>query len=130
MISKCPSSFVALCALGVVLATVGCKDKSASSATPAAADAAPTDADPNAAASSEAGTSIAAARTDLKAGKVDDAAAKLAALQMQRATFSTAQAKDYRQALSDAYDQAIEAAQKGDPKARAAIDLLRSAAPR
>jgi hypothetical protein len=73
---------------------------------------------------------ISSARSSLKAGNVDDAAAKLAQLQLQRASFNAQQAKDYRQALSEAYDRAMEAAQRGDPKAQAAIQLLRSAAPR
>jgi hypothetical protein len=82
--------------------------------------------------SSSPGTSavISEARNALQAGQVDEAAAKLAQLQMQRATFTAREAKDYRQALSDAYDRAIEAAQRGDPKAEAAIKLLRAAAPR
>ena len=73
---------------------------------------------------------ISAARNLLKAGNVDEAAAKLAQLRIQGATFNAQQAKDYRQALSEAYDRAIEAAQRGDPKAQTAIQLLRAAAPR
>jgi len=73
---------------------------------------------------------ISAARNLLKAGNVDEAAAKLAQLRIQGATFNAQQAKDYRQALSEAYDRAIEAAQHGDPKAQTAIQLLRAAAPR
>jgi hypothetical protein len=61
---------------------------------------------------------------------VDDAAAKLAQLQLQGASFDTQQAKDYRQALSETYDRAIEAAQRGDPKGQAALQLLRAAGPR
>ncbi len=73
---------------------------------------------------------ISAARNSLKAGQVDEAAARLAQLQMQSATFNAQQAKDYRQTLSEAYDRAIEAAQRGDPKAQAALQLLRAASPR
>jgi hypothetical protein len=73
---------------------------------------------------------ISAARNLLKTGNVDEAAARLAQLQIQGATFNAQQAKDYRQALSEAYDRAIEAAQRGDPKAQTAIQLLRAAAPR
>jgi hypothetical protein len=75
-------------------------------------------------------TVISAARASLKEGAVDEAAAKLAQLQIQRAVFNAQQAKDYRQALSEAYDHAIEAAQRGDPRAQAALQLLRAAAPR
>jgi len=73
---------------------------------------------------------ITAARTLLKSGNVEEAAAHLASLQLQGASFSAQQAKDYRRALSEAYDRAIEAAQRGDPKAQAALQLLRAAGPR
>lgn len=73
---------------------------------------------------------IESARNSLKAGNVDDAAAKLAQLQVQGAKFNAKQAKDYRQALSEAYDRAIEGAQRGDPRAQAALQLLRAAGPR
>src|SRR5438132_13531676 len=54
---------------------------------------------------------ITSARNLLKAGNVDEAAAQLARLQLQGASFNAQQAKEYRQALSEAYDRAIEAAQ-------------------
>ena len=73
---------------------------------------------------------ISSARNLLKTGNVDEAAARLAQLRIQGARFNAQQAKDYRQALSEAYDRAIEAGQRGDPKAQAAIELLRAAAPR
>jgi len=73
---------------------------------------------------------ITAARTLLKSGNVEEAAAQLARLQVQGASFSAQQAKDYRQALSEAYDRAIEAAQRGDPRAQTALQLLRAAGPR
>jgi hypothetical protein len=73
---------------------------------------------------------ISSARDSLKAGNVDEAAARLAQLQLQGASFNAQQARDYRQALSDAYDRAIEAAQRGDPKGETALKLLRAAAPR
>jgi len=76
------------------------------------------------------GEAISSARDYLKADKVDDAAAKLAQLQLQGASFDTQQAKDYRQTLSETYDRAIEAAQRGDPKGQAALQLLRAAGPR
>ena len=66
----------------------------------------------------------------LKAGNVDEAAARLAQLQLQRASFNAQQAKEYRQALSEAYDRAIEGVQRGDPKAQVALQLLRAAGPR
>ena len=76
------------------------------------------------------GEAISSARDYLKADKVDDAAARLAQLQMQGASFDKQQAKDYRQALSEAYDRAIEAAQRGYPKGQTALQLLRAAGPR
>ena len=73
---------------------------------------------------------ISSARNLLKAGNVDEAAARLAQLQLQGASFTSQQAKDYRQALSEAYDRAIEGVQRGDPRAQAALQLLRAAGPR
>src|SRR5947199_6395667 len=73
---------------------------------------------------------ITSARNLLKAGNVDEAAAQLARLQLQGASFNAQQAKDYRLALSEAYDRAIEAAQRGDPKGQAALQMLRAAGPR
>ena len=73
---------------------------------------------------------ITSARNLLKSGNVDEAAAQLARLQLQGASFNAQQAKDYRQALSEAYDRAIESVQRGDPKGQAALQLLRAAGPR
>lgn len=118
------------CAVVVWLTLAGCSKNGpdSSSAAPEAAPAAqPAPSTPEARVTTEA---LSAARSSLKAGNVDEAAAKLAQLQMARAAFNAQQAKDYRQALSDAYDQAIEAAQRGDPRAQAALQLLRAAAPR
>jgi hypothetical protein len=95
----------------------------------AAADETPPETAP-ATATQTPGEAISSARDYLKANKVDDAAAKLAQLQLQGASFDTQQAKDYRQALSETYDRAIEAAQRGDPKGQAALQLLRAAGPR
>ena len=111
----------------VFLTLTGCSSKKetpAAAATPAPA--------PEAAASGANATTevISAARNSIKSGNVDEAAAKLAQLQMQRAAFNSQQAKDYRQAMSEAYDRAIEAAQRGDPRAQAALQLLRAAGPR
>ena len=126
-----------ICALAMLAALAfpiltGCHSKSQ-------APAATSDATPNPTAAQEAepasvptitSDAISSARKSLKAGDVDEAAARLAQLQVQRASFNAQQAKDYRQALSEAYDRAIEAAQRGDPKAQAALQLLRAAAPR
>ena len=116
----------------VLLAGAGCNSKEA----PAPASAAPVvpAAAPESAAAYATNNSptevITAARTLLKSGNVEEAAAHLASLQLQGASFSAQQAKDYRQALSEAYDRAIEGVQRGDPKAQAALQLLRAAGPR
>jgi hypothetical protein len=73
---------------------------------------------------------IRVARELLKSGQVDDAAARLAQMQVQGTSFDAAQARDYRQAYSEAYDRALEAIQRGDPRGEAALQLLRIAAPR
>jgi len=95
----------------------------------AAADETPQEAAPATTAQTP-GEAISSARDYLKADKVDDAAAKLAQLQLQGTSFNKQQAKDYRQVLSETYDRAIEAAQRGDPKGQTALQLLRAAGPR
>lgn len=124
------SAHWSLSLVGVLaLFVTGCNDSKQSSdaSAPGAGAAAKASETP---ASSETSTALSAARADLKSGHVDQAAAKLAALRVNQASFDAQQAKDFRQAMSDAYDQAEEAASKGDAKAQAAIQLLRAAAPR
>ncbi|MBM3836001.1 MAG: hypothetical protein FJ403_22600 [Verrucomicrobia bacterium] len=113
----------------VCLLLSGCGSKETSPEPTAAAPSTPASAQDNATPAGPA-EAISAARSSLKAGKVDEAAAKLAQLQLQRASFNAQQAKDYRQALSEAYDRAIEAMQRGDPNAQATLQLLRAAQPR
>lgn len=119
------------CALVLCLAMIsslissGCRPRpDASSETVPARDSA----DNTTVDSSSAG--IRAARDLLQAGKVDDAAARLAQLQTQAAEFDAAQARDFRQAYSEAYTRAIEAIERGDPRGEAALRLLRVAGPR
>jgi hypothetical protein len=118
----------------VLLAASGCNSREAPAVAPAGEAPVVPAAVPESAAAYATNNSpaagIAVARTQLKAGNVEEAAAQLARLQAQGASFNAQQAKDYRQALSEAYDRAIEAAQRGDPKGQAAIQLLRAAAPR
>jgi hypothetical protein len=111
----------------LILLTFGCSSKNESAA-PAASTAATEAA--GSAADQTSTDGIAAARNSLKAGNVDEAAAKLAQLQLQRASFNAQQAKDYRQTYSEAYDRVMEGIQRGDPNAQAALQLLRAAAPR
>ena len=116
----------------LLLSTAGCNSRNDSAVSPPTSEAVPAAAqEPTASvATNSPTTAITAARNSLKAGNVDEAAAKLAQLQLQGASFNAQQAKDYRQALSEAYDRAIEAAQRGDPKGQAALQLLRAAGPR
>jgi hypothetical protein len=117
----------------VLLAWAGCSSKDEPAVAPTrAAQALPAAAQEPAApyATNSPTEAITSARNLLKAGNVDEAAAQLARLQIQGASFNAQQAKEYRQALSEAYDRAIEAAQRGDPKAQTALQLLRAAGPR
>jgi len=121
------------CAASVLLASAGCGSKSEPTVAPVnTAQAVPAAAqEPAVPLATKSPTEvISSARTQLKAGNVDEAAAQLARLQVQGASFNAQQAKDYRQALSEAYDRAIEAVQRGDPKGQAALQLLRAAGPR
>ncbi|MCI0540344.1 MAG: hypothetical protein L0Z50_34510 [Verrucomicrobiales bacterium] len=115
----------------IVLVLAGCraKDESPAAAAPMAPDIPPAE-DSAAPAGPPTSAAISSVRDSLKSGNVDEAAARLAQLQLHGASFNAQQAKDYRQAISDAYDRAIEAAQRGDPKGEAALKLLRAAAPR
>ena len=70
------------------------------------------------------------ARKRMEDGRVDEAAARLAQLQLQGATFDRQQALNYRRALDEAWDRAIEAIERGDPRGEAALKLLRAAGPR
>jgi hypothetical protein len=117
----------------VLLARAGCSSKVEPAVAPSgAAQAVPAAAqEPAAPFATNSPTEVmTSARNLLKAGNVDEAAAQLARLQFQGASFNAQQAKDYRQTLSEAYDRAIEAVQRGDPKGQAALQLLRAAGPR
>ena len=117
----------------ILLASAGCSSKKEPDVAPSSAlQTVPAAAQESAAtfATNSATEVITSARNLLKAGNVDEAAAQLARLQLQGASFNAQQAKDYRQALSEAYDRAIEGVQRGDPKAQAALQLLRAAGPR
>src|SRR5688572_7729453 len=62
----------------------------------------------------------------LASGAYDSAAAQLLEMRARGKEFSDQEAALYRKALNDAYLQALEAAQKGDPRAKAAIELIRA----
>lgn len=62
----------------------------------------------------------------LQAGEYDTAAAQLLGMRASGKQFSEAEAAQYRQLLNDAYIQALEPAQKGDARAKAAIEMIRA----
>jgi hypothetical protein len=80
--------------------------------------------------SKTASTKLAPVNDSLKSGAFDDAAAQLLALQNSGQNFTPKEAADYRQAMNDAYTRALEAAEKGDQRAIAALQMLRASKPR
>lgn len=63
---------------------------------------------------------------EIKAGKYDDAAAKLMGLRASGRTFNDKEGAEFRRALNDAYSQAVEAAAKGDPRGKVAMEMIRA----
>ena len=59
-------------------------------------------------------------------GDVDKAAAGLVRMRMKGAQFSSDEAAAYRDSLSIAYDKALELADDGDAKGKAAMKILQS----
>ena len=74
--------------------------------------------------------SFSAVNDSLKAGAVDDAAARLFNMRASGRQFSQSEAVEYRKALDQAYTRALEAAEKGDPRAEAALKMIRAATAR
>jgi hypothetical protein len=66
----------------------------------------------------------------LKAGALDDAAARLFNMRASGREFSQSEAVEFRKALDEVYTRALEAAEKGDPRAEAALEIIRAAAAR
>jgi len=62
----------------------------------------------------------------LASGAYDSAAAQLLEMRARGKQFSEQESALYRKALNDAYLQALEAAQKGDPRGKAAIEMIRA----
>jgi hypothetical protein len=77
-----------------------------------------------------ASTQISAAEKLLKSGEMDKAAAQLMQAQVMAPAFSPKEALQYRQTMQEIYEASLEAARRGDPKAQAALQLLRATAPR
>lgn len=73
---------------------------------------------------------IAAASQSLEAGKFDEAAARLLEVRTSGKELSAKEAADYREALEAAYSQALEASQKGDPRAQATLQMIKAATAR
>ena len=70
---------------------------------------------------------LSSTETLLKSGAYDEAAAQLVQMRTSGRQFTPQEAVAYRRSLSDAYTRALEAAEKGDPKAKAALQMLRAA---
>jgi hypothetical protein len=62
----------------------------------------------------------------LKSGSFDDAAARLLEMRTVRTDFTPQEAAEYRRKMNEAYSAALEAAEKGDPRAKAAIEMIRA----
>lgn len=78
-------------------------------------------------AASEVRQALSNVESSLKAGSVDQAAAQLVKVLSSGKPMSQEEAAAYRQRLSEAYSLALESSEKGDPKGRAALQLLRAA---
>jgi hypothetical protein len=73
---------------------------------------------------------IKAAADLVQSGALDDAAARLIQIRASASSFTPQEAAQYRQTMAEAYSRALEAALKGDPRAQAAVQLLRVAGPK
>jgi len=73
---------------------------------------------------------VSEAETSLRAGSYDEAAARLLKLRRSGMLFSDKDAAAYRNALQEAYSRALDAASKGDPRGKAAVQMIRAAGPR
>jgi hypothetical protein len=67
-----------------------------------------------------------AVNMEIQTGKFDDAAAKLMALRVSGHQFNDKEASAYRDAMNAAYSAAVAAAAKGDPRGKAAMEMLRA----
>lgn len=66
----------------------------------------------------------------LEAGQFDDAAARLLEMRVSGKEFGEKEAAEYRDALEAAYAKALEAAQNGDPRGQATLQMIRAATAR
>ena len=72
---------------------------------------------------------VAEVHESVQKGAYDDAAKRLLEVRATGHEFSPREAADYRKALNEAYSRALEAAEKGDARAREAINLIRAGHP-
>ena len=70
---------------------------------------------------------VAEAKRLATGGSYDEAAARLLKMRIEGVKFSDKDAAAYREALQETYSRAVEAAANGDPKAKAALELIRAA---
>ena len=70
------------------------------------------------------------AEKSLRGGSYDEAAVRLLKMRISGAQFSQKDAAAYRDALQEAYSRALEAASRGDPRGKAAVEMIRAARPR
>jgi len=71
--------------------------------------------------------SVVEAKKLAAAGSYDVAAARLLKMRIDGTKFSDKDAAGDRDALREAYSRALEAAANGDPKGKAALDMIRAA---
>jgi hypothetical protein len=144
-VSVCiPSGGTALVCLPLVFAVLGCgRSDPQAEASSAISDSDPaaetlTDAVDESAPEPEATTtdmsqpldvahSLSEAQQRLNAGEFDTAAAELLRVQMEGRRFDADQAAAYRETLGQATAAAVAAAERGDPRGQAALQMLRAA---
>ena len=119
---------------GLLLSACGRKPQQATSSSAAASPRAEGAAQPpeaNAPAkkveSTEVRQAVADAEKSLRGGSYDEAAARLLKLQISGVRFSDKDVVVYRNALQEAYSRALESAGNGDPRGKAAVEMIRAA---
>ena len=110
-------------ALALLLAFSGCAKPEGETGQPISASAGAESSSPG----QSPAPALVAVNESLKAGSYDDAAARLLELQASGRNFTAREAADYRTAMNEAYTRALEAAEKGDARAEAAIKMIRAA---
>jgi len=115
-------SWIFIAALAFASSLVGCgKKEAAADSTPPATGTATVQP-----AATEVKQELSSVQQALKSGSYDNAAAELLRMRAAGRNFSQQDAAAYREALSEAYSRALEAAAKGDAKAAAAVQMIRA----